>query len=76
MQVELDPVTLPGAMASGTVIFSDGEKKGGHLDQMGRIALSGGSTTTNLPRVTPLNLQKDSTLPFAAKAFSFFRSLI
>ena len=43
VQVELDPVTPPGAMASGTVIFSDGEKKGWTLDQMGRIALSGGS---------------------------------
>ena len=43
VQVELDPVTPPGAMASGSVIFSDGEKKNWMLDQMGRIALSGGS---------------------------------
>ena len=42
VSVELDSVTPPGAMASGSVIFSDGQKKQWTLDQFGRLALSGG----------------------------------
>lgn len=40
--VELDTVNPPGAMASGTVRFSDGETKKWTLDQFGRLGLSGG----------------------------------
>jgi len=42
VSVELDTVTPPGAMASGTVVFSDGQSKKWTLDQFGRLGLSGG----------------------------------
>ena len=42
VSVEVDPVTPPGAMASGSVIFSDGNHKQWTLDQFGRLGLSGG----------------------------------
>ena len=63
-------------MASGTVIFSDGEKKGWTLDQMGRIALSGGSEEYKPSEEDVVEFQKDSTLLFAAKAFDSFRSVV
>ncbi len=44
VQVEVDGVTPPGAMASGSVIFSDGESKKWTLDQFGRLAMSGGTS--------------------------------
>ncbi|MEK9773142.1 MAG: hypothetical protein VW576_06205 [Opitutae bacterium] len=43
VQVEIDGVTPPGAMASGSVIFSDGESKKWTIDQFGRLAMSGGT---------------------------------
>ncbi len=42
VSVELDTVNPPGAMASGSVIFSDGQSKKWTLDQFGRLGLSGG----------------------------------
>ncbi len=42
VQVELDTVTPPGAMASGSVTFSDGQNKKWTLDQFGRLGLTGG----------------------------------
>lgn len=42
VSVEVDPVTPPGAMASGSVTFSDGHHKQWTLDQFGRLGLSGG----------------------------------
>ena len=42
--VELDTVNPPGAMASGSVVFSDGQSKKWTLDQFGRLGLSGGDT--------------------------------
>jgi len=42
VSVEVDPVTPPGAMASGSVSFSDGHQKQWTLDQFGRLGLSGG----------------------------------
>lgn len=42
VQVELDTVTPPGAMASGSVTFTDGQHKKWTLDQFGRLGLSGG----------------------------------
>jgi len=42
VQVELDTVTPPGAMASGSVTFSDGQQKKWTLDQFGRLGLTGG----------------------------------
>ena len=43
VQVELDTVNPPGSMASGSVVFSDGERKSWTVDQFGRLGLSGGS---------------------------------
>lgn len=43
VQVELDTVNPPGSMASGSVVFSDGERKTWTVDQFGRLALSGGA---------------------------------
>ncbi len=43
VSVEVDGVTPPGAMASGSVTFSDGESKNWTLDQFGRLAMSGGT---------------------------------
>jgi hypothetical protein len=42
VSVELDKVNPPGAMASGSVVFSDGQNKKWTLDQLGRLGLSGG----------------------------------
>lgn len=42
--VSIDPVQRPGALVSGTVIFSDGESMGWQLDQMGRLGLIPGKT--------------------------------
>jgi hypothetical protein len=42
VSVELDTVNPPGAMASGSVVFSDGQTKKWTLDQYGRLALAGG----------------------------------
>ena len=36
------PNVPPGAMASGSVVFSDGQSKKWTLDQYGRLGLSGG----------------------------------
>ncbi len=40
VSVTLDKVVRAGALASGTVIFSDGVEGGWMLDQMGRLALT------------------------------------
>jgi len=37
--VDIDRLTLPGSMVSGTVVFSDGVKANWSLDQTGRLAL-------------------------------------
>ncbi len=42
VSVDVDAITRPGALVSGTVIFSDGVKAVWMLDQMGRIALDAG----------------------------------
>ncbi|MEI6562819.1 MAG: hypothetical protein WCO42_00775 [bacterium] len=39
VSVEVDRLTLPGALVSGTVVFSDGVKANWSLDQAGRLAL-------------------------------------
>lgn len=41
VSVEVDRIMRPGALVSGTVIFSDGVKATWALDQMGRLALGG-----------------------------------
>ena len=42
VSVEIDAITRPGALISGSVIFTDGVKATWGLDQMGRIALDAG----------------------------------
>ena len=44
VQIEVDGVTPPGAMASGSVTFSDGESKKWTIDQFGRLAMTGGKS--------------------------------
>ena len=39
VSVEVDKVTRPGSMASGTAIFSDGVNCPWYLDQFGRLGL-------------------------------------
>ena len=39
VSVELDTVVVPGAIVSGSVVFSDGVKATWALDQMGRLSL-------------------------------------
>lgn len=41
VSVSIDKITRPGALASGTVVFSDGQKASWVLDQMGRLGLDG-----------------------------------
>lgn len=40
LKVELDRITRPGSLVSGTVVFSDGVKAHWGLDQMGRLSLA------------------------------------
>ncbi|MDR0392649.1 MAG: hypothetical protein LBH52_00225 [Puniceicoccales bacterium] len=37
--VTVDPVTKPGTLINGQVVFSDGQKATWHLDEMGRLGL-------------------------------------
>lgn len=37
----LDKITIPGAMVSGQVTFSDGQKATWYVDQMGQLGLGG-----------------------------------
>lgn len=39
VQVELDRITRPGSLVSGTAVFSDGVRAHWALDQMGRLSL-------------------------------------
>ena len=41
VMVECDAIMIPGTMASGDVVFSDGVKGKWYLDQMGRLGLGG-----------------------------------
>jgi hypothetical protein len=43
VSVELDRITQPGAVASGSVVFSDGRKSSWALDQQGRLMLDAAS---------------------------------
>lgn len=42
VNVEVDAITRPGSIVSGTVVFTDGVKASWYLDQSGRIALDAG----------------------------------
>lgn len=39
--VDMSPIAIPGTIASGTVVFSDGKSGKWYLDQMGQMGLSG-----------------------------------
>ena len=41
VRVDVDRITKPGSVVSGTVVFSDGTKAGWMVDSMGRLGLSG-----------------------------------
>lgn len=41
VSVEVDTIVTPGSLVSGSVHFSDGVNAKWHLDQMGRLGLSG-----------------------------------
>lgn len=41
VRVEVDRVVKPGALVSGTAVFSDGVQSSWALDQMGRLSLQG-----------------------------------
>ena len=43
IQVDIDRVVKPGALVSGTVVFSDGVRATWMLDQMGRLGLDAGT---------------------------------
>lgn len=45
VSVEVDRIMRPGALVSGSVVFSDGVKATWALDQMGRLALGGPDKT-------------------------------
>lgn len=45
VSVEIDRIMRPGALVSGTVVFSDGVKATWALDQMGRLALGAENKT-------------------------------
>ncbi len=40
VSVSVDQLTRPGALVSGKVTFSDGQRAGWHLDQAGRLGLA------------------------------------
>ena len=44
VSVEVDRLVKPGAVVSGSVVFSDGRQASWSLDQMGRLALDAGDT--------------------------------
>ena len=42
VSVDIDVITKPGSVVSGTVVFSDGVKANWFLDQTGRLAIDAG----------------------------------
>ena len=69
VQVELDAVNPPGAMASGSVVFSDGEKKSWTIDQHGRLALSGGAEGYKPSEEDIVEFQKELDSALRGKGF-------
>jgi len=49
VSVEVDSVMRPGAVVSGSVTFSDGEKMGWQIDQSGQLGLIPGSNESYRP---------------------------
>jgi len=69
VQVELDAVNPPGAMASGSVVFSDGEKKSWTIDQFGRLALAGGEEGYKPSEEDVVEFQKELDSALRGKGF-------
>ena len=69
VQVELDTVTPPGAMASGSVTFSDGQQKKWTLDQFGRLGLSGGEEGYKPSDEDVMEFQKQLDAALRGKGF-------
>ena len=69
VQVVLDAVNPPGAMASGSVVFSDGEKKNWTIDQYGRLALSGGAEGYKPSEEDVVEFQKELDSALRGKGF-------
>ena len=67
VQVELNTVNPPGAMASGSVVFSDGERKTWMVDQTGRLGLSGGKEDYNPSEGDIVEFQKELDLALRGK---------
>ena len=69
VNVELDTVTPPGAMASGSVTFSDGIQKKWTLDQFGRLGLTGGEEGYKPSDEDVMEFQKQLDAKLRGKAF-------
>tara|TARA_B100000941_G_C28376806_1_gene485147 strand:- start:15 stop:557 length:543 start_codon:yes stop_codon:yes gene_type:complete len=69
VSVELDTVTPPGAMASGSVTFSDGQNKKWTLDQFGRLGLSGGDDNYKPSDEDVMEFQKKLDSALRGKGF-------
>lgn len=69
VSVELDTVTPPGAMASGSVTFSDGQNKKWTLDQFGRLGLSGGDESYKPSDEDVMEFQKQLDNALRGKGF-------
>ena len=67
--VEVDPVTPPGAMASGSVRFSDGQNQKWCLDQFGRLGLSGGEEGYKPSEEDVMEFQKQLDSALRGKGF-------
>ena len=67
--VEVDPVTPPGAMASGSVRFSDGQNQKCTLDQFGRLCLSGGEEGYKPSEEDVMEFQKQLDSALRGKGF-------
>lgn len=55
----VDEITIPGAIASGKVTFTDGKNASWYLDQMGRLGLSGVERTYQPPEADLIAFQKE-----------------
>ena len=69
VSVEVDTVTPPGAMASGSVTFSDGQNKKWTIDQFGRLGLSGGDDSYKPSDEDVMEFQKQLDSALRGKGF-------
>ena len=55
--VKVDDIMRPGAMVSGSVVFSDGKKAGWYLDQYGRLGIDAGEPGYRPPQEDLMQFQ-------------------